>query len=67
MFSCSMEVVYMKIDIIGAVGSGKTTLAHRIAEKYHIHCYEQDNIVWMRTSKGDIRRPDDEREEMFIV
>jgi adenylate kinase family enzyme len=56
----------MKIDIIGAVGSGKTTLAHRIAEKYHIPCYEQDNIVWMRTSKGDIRRPDDEREELFM-
>lgn len=56
----------MKIDIIGAVGSGKTTLAHRIAEEFDIPCYEQDNIVWMRTSKGDIRRPDNEREEMFM-
>ena len=56
----------MKIDIIGAVGSGKTTLAHRIAEEFHIPCYEQDNIVWMRTNKGDVRRPDDEIENMFM-
>lgn len=56
----------LKIDIIGAVGSGKTTLAHRIAEKFNIPCYEQDNIVWMRTSKGDVRRPDDEIENMFM-
>ncbi|MFT8348381.1 DNA topology modulation protein FlaR [Clostridium saccharoperbutylacetonicum] len=56
----------MKIDIIGAVGSGKTTLAHKIAKEFHIPCYEQDNVVWMRTNKGDVRRPDDEIENMFI-
>ncbi len=55
----------MKIDIIGAVGSGKTTLSRRIAEEFHIPCYEQDNIVWMRTRDGDVRRPDKERERMF--
>jgi adenylate kinase family enzyme len=56
----------VKIDIIGAVGSGKTTLSHKIAEKFNIPCYEQDNIVWMRTNEGDIMRPDEERERMFM-
>ncbi|MBU3113593.1 AAA family ATPase [Clostridium lacusfryxellense] len=56
----------MKIDIIGAVGSGKTTLSRRIAEEFHIPCYEQDNIVWMRTREGDVMRPSEERERMFM-
>lgn len=56
----------MKIDIIGAVGSGKTTLAHKIAKEFHIPCYEQDNVVWIRTSKGDVRRTDDEIEKIFF-
>ncbi|WP_238917494.1 DNA topology modulation protein FlaR [Clostridium sp. YIM B02555] len=56
----------MKIDIIGAVGSGKTTLAHKIAKEFHIPCYEQDNVVWIRTSKGDVRRTDDEIEKFFF-
>ncbi|MPQ32187.1 hypothetical protein E4V42_12180 [Clostridium estertheticum] len=37
----------MKIDIIGAVGSGNTTLSSRIAKEFHINCYQQDNIVLM--------------------
>ncbi|MCB2358751.1 DNA topology modulation protein FlaR [Clostridium estertheticum] len=56
----------MKIDIIGAIGSGKTNLSRRIAEEFHIPCYEQDNIVWMRTRDGDVRRSDNEREKMFM-
>ena len=35
----------MKIDIIGSVASGKTTLAKRISRKYGIPYYEKDNIV----------------------
>lgn len=38
----------MKIDIIGAVGSGKTTLAKCLSEKMGIDYYEQDKIVWHR-------------------
>ncbi|BCZ45073.1 DNA topology modulation protein [Clostridium gelidum] len=56
----------MKIDIIGAVGSGKTMLSHRIAEEFHIPCYEQDNVVWIRTIDGDVRRTDEEIERMFM-
>ena len=56
----------MKIDIIGAVGSGKTTLSRKIAKEFHIHCYQQDNIVWMRTVDGDVRRTDEEIEIMFM-
>ena len=36
----------MKIDIIGSVASGKTTLAKRISKQYNIPYYEKDNIVW---------------------
>lgn len=35
-----------KIYIIGPVGSGKTTLAKKLAVKYHIQNYELDSIVW---------------------
>lgn len=39
----------MKIDIIGSVASGKTTLAGKISQKYNVPYYEKDNIVWDRT------------------
>ena len=45
----------MKIDIIGSVGSGKTSLAKQLSKEYNIPYYEQDNIVWIRTEHGDIR------------
>jgi len=55
----------MKIDIIGSVASGKTTLARALAEKYNISYYEKDNIVWERTSSGDVKRSDVDRDKIF--
>lgn len=55
----------MKIDIIGSVASGKTTLAREISEKYKIPFYEKDNIVWERTLNGDRKRSPEERDRIF--
>lgn len=46
----------MKIDIIGSVASGKTTLAKRISKKCGVPYYEKDNIVWNRTVNGDVKK-----------
>lgn len=35
----------MKIDIIGSVASGKTTLVQNISLKYQVPHFEKDNIV----------------------
>ncbi|MFT8710186.1 MAG: DNA topology modulation protein FlaR [Sporolactobacillus sp.] len=51
-----------RIHIIRSVGSGKTTLACKISEKYDIPYYELDNIVWRRTKSGDIERTTNERD-----
>ncbi|EMR06172.1 hypothetical protein C772_01817 [Bhargavaea cecembensis DSE10] len=45
-----------KIQIIGAVGSGKTTMARGLAEKLGIPHYEIDNVAWERRPGGDVRR-----------
>lgn len=55
----------MKIDIIGSVASGKTTLAKEISMKYQVPYYEKDNIVWERTSTGDRKRSPEERDIIF--
>ena len=55
----------MKIDIIGSVASGKTTLAKRISKKYGVPYYEKDNIVWKRTANGDVKRSPEERDIYF--
>lgn len=55
----------MKIDIIGSVASGKTTLAKKISLKYQIPHFEKDNIVWQRTSDGDKKRTPEERDALF--
>ena len=55
----------MKIDIIGSVASGKTTLAKNISSKYQIPYFEKDNIVWQRTSGGDKKRTPEERDALF--
>jgi adenylate kinase family enzyme len=57
--------VALKIDIIGSVASGKTTLAKEISKKYQIPCYEKDNVVWERTPNGDKKRPPKERDRIF--
>ena len=56
----------MKIDIIAAVGSGKTTLSRKLCKSYGIPCYELDNIMWIRTCNGDIRRNNEERNKLFV-
>lgn len=43
----------MRLDIIGSVASGKTTLAKRISQRFNTPYYEKDNVVWKRTSSGD--------------
>jgi adenylate kinase family enzyme len=52
-----------KIHIIGSVGSGKTTLARRLAARFNLPHHELDNVVWKRTDTGDIRRSEKERNE----
>ncbi|MEH6937738.1 DNA topology modulation protein FlaR [Bacillus sp. JJ664] len=54
-----------RIHIIGSVGSGKTTLAKNISNILSIPYYELDNIVWKRTSNGDIRNSMDDRDAIF--
>ncbi|QHE51559.1 AAA family ATPase [Pontibacillus sp. HMF3514] len=51
-----------KIHIIGSVGSGKTTLARNLSSQLRIPHYELDNVVWMRSENGDIRRTEQERD-----
>ena len=55
----------MKIDIIGSVASGKTTLAKQISLKYQVPYYEKDNIVWERTANGDKKRTQEEIDSLF--
>jgi len=55
----------MKVDIIGSVGSGKTTLSRKISIDFNVPCYELDNVMWIRSSQGDIRRTEEERESLF--
>jgi adenylate kinase family enzyme len=54
-----------KIHIIGAVGSGKTTLAKRLAANLNYPCYELDNVVWKREPNGDIRRSKEDRDQLL--
>ena len=55
----------MKVDIIGSVASGKTTLARQISRRVNVPYYEKDNIVWKRTSDGDVKRSSKDRDEYF--
>ncbi|GGG18394.1 hypothetical protein GCM10007425_11070 [Lysinibacillus alkalisoli] len=48
--------MFKKIHIMGAIGSGKTTLAKRLHEQLNIPYFELDNIVWERLDSDDIRR-----------
>lgn len=56
----------MKIDIIGSVASGKTTLATELSAKYKVPYYEKDNIVWERTKNGDKKRTEEVRDKLFL-
>ena len=55
----------MKLDIVGSVASGKTTLARNLSETYHVPFHQKDNIVWERTPNGDRKRGDKERDQLF--
>ena len=55
-----------KIHIIGPVGSGKTTLARKLANRLDIPTYELDNLVWKRREGGSDRRRDvEERNALY--
>ena len=53
-----------KIYIIGAVGSGKTTLAKELSKKLNIKMYELDKVVW-DDEHGNIKRTDIEILDIF--
>ncbi len=55
----------MKLDIIGSVAGGKTTLARDLSEIYHFPFFQKDNIVWERTPNGDKKRDAKERDQLF--
>lgn len=60
-----MKSLGQKIRIIGPVGSGKTTLAKKIALRNQCAYFELDNIVWIRSDHGDIRRTENERDSLL--
>ena len=53
-----------KIYIIGPVGSGKTTFATKLANKYNIDYYELDKVAW-DDDNGNIKRTDEEASKIF--
>ena len=53
-----------KIYIIGPTGTGKTTFASKLSEKYNIPWHELDIINW-DDEHGNVRRPEYEALEMF--
>ena len=55
----------MKLDIIGSVASGKTTLARDLSEIDRVPFFQKDNIVWERTPNGDKKRDAGERDQLF--
>ncbi|MFS0749248.1 DNA topology modulation protein FlaR [Oceanobacillus sp. 1P07AA] len=55
-----------KVHIIGSVGSGKTTLARALKTILDIPHIELDNIVWIRDSRGDIRRGFKDRDALLF-
>ena len=56
----------MKLFIIGAAGSGKTTLARRLSERYDIAAVNLDDLFWNNSPGGyGNRRDEGERAALF--
>ncbi|MGB3260243.1 AAA family ATPase [Paenisporosarcina sp.] len=51
-----------KIRIVGSVGSGKTTLARKLARQKGIEMHSLDDVVWSRSEDGDIRNSEEIRD-----
>jgi adenylate kinase family enzyme len=43
------ESILIRIRIVGACGSGKSTVAKALSKRYSIDFYEMDNLVWDRS------------------
>ena len=55
----------MRIYVLGPVGSGKSTLAKKISCALNIKYYELDSIVWKKTTTGDVKRTNADRDKLF--
>ena len=53
-----------KVYIIGAVGTGKTTLAKKMSEKFNVEMYQLDKVVW-DDDDGNRKRTDEEVNQIF--
>lgn len=51
-----------KIRIVGSVGSGKTTLARKLAVQKGIEMHSLDEVVWSRSEGVDIRNSEGKRD-----
>ena len=56
--------MHKRIYIIGPCGSGKTTFATKLSEKYNIKYYELDKVIW-DDDNGNIKRTDKEANKIF--
>ncbi|EPD49721.1 DNA topology modulation protein FlaR [Paenisporosarcina sp. FSL H8-0542] len=54
-----------KIRIVGSVGSGKTTLARKLAVQKGIEMHSLDDVVWSRCAGGDIRNSEEKRDSQL--
>lgn len=56
----------MKIHIIGCSGSGKTFLAKKLSDKYHIPHFDLDDIQWDNNANFyGVKRPLEKKIEML--
>lgn len=55
----------MKIRIIGPCGSGKSTAAKRLSQRYGLPSYELDNMVWDRSTPVNKRYPKEIRDALL--
>lgn len=57
----------MKIFIIGGAGSGKTTLAQKLSEKYHIPHFDLDEINWINENGQFYGQKRDKKERSQLL